>query len=103
MPPPGNDTGIHSLAELKLLKLLQEELNRRTEQLQTGIKTSKFTAEQLLELEALSQEQGKLADMVLDLIKAGAPDDADKAPDGKMKKPSSAKDSLDDALLRDLM
>ena len=100
MPPPGNDTGLHSLAELKLLKLLQEELNRRTEQLETSAKTSKFNADQLLELDALSQEQGKLADMVLDLIKTAAPDDAERPPDGKMKKPI---DSLDDALLRDLM
>jgi hypothetical protein len=112
MQPANDQGGIHSLAELKLLKLLQEELNRRTAQLQSSVTASRPTPEQLAELQALSKEQGQLADMVLDLIQAAATDDAalplpdsegaKKPEDGKMA-PQSDKDSLDDALLRDLM
>jgi hypothetical protein len=110
--PPGDEAGIRSIAELKLLKLLQEELNRRTQTLQITAR-NKFTPEQLQELGALSQEQGRLADMVLDLIKASVdnPDEvpagdaaAGDAPEAKPAGPQPPrKESLDDALLRDLM
>jgi hypothetical protein len=64
--PPGD--AIHLLAELKLLRLMQQEINRRTaelEKLTSG--ASGPTAEQEKELEDLAVEQGKLADLVLAL------------------------------------
>lgn len=64
----GEPTG--TLAELKLMKLMQEYLNARTRALEeTLTKTKQLTPEQLEEYTALSQEQGKLADLLLELTK----------------------------------
>jgi hypothetical protein len=64
----GEPTG--SLAELKLMKLMQEDLNSRTRALEETLdKTKQFTAEQQEEYAALGQEQGKLADLLLELTK----------------------------------
>ena len=60
--PPGD--GLPPLAELKLLKLMQQEINSRIEALQQAA-ADKPTPEQLREYAALSKQQGHLADIVL--------------------------------------
>jgi len=65
----GNPAAFQMLAELKLLRLLQEELNLRTAELQKGLKTpDALTAEQRRQYAALSEEQGRLADLTAQLL-----------------------------------
>lgn len=69
--PPGD--GIAAMAELKLLKLMQEELNHRTALLEAGRQSQgALSAEQEQELNELSQEQGRLAELLLSLGQAAA-------------------------------
>jgi hypothetical protein len=75
MPPPGGQKDpFSSLAALKLLQLLQGEINRRTQELE-AIRTreGKLTDEQTRLLDSLAAEQGRLAEMVLNMIEATAP------------------------------
>ncbi len=66
--PPGD--GIPSLAQLKLLKLMQEDVNERTKALQEAFqRKGNLSPEQLQEYSQLSEEQTQLADMVLNLSK----------------------------------
>jgi hypothetical protein len=58
--------GIPPIAELKLLKLMQEEINSHIETLQQKA-ADKPTPEQLRQYVALSRQQGQLADIVLRL------------------------------------
>jgi hypothetical protein len=85
-PPPAGEGGqkdpFTNLAELKLLELLQQEVNRRTAQVEVEAARQRgpagdLSAELLREMEALSAEQGRLAEMVLELIResAVAPED----------------------------
>jgi hypothetical protein len=70
-----------SMAEIKLLKLLQEAINARTADLESRrARQGSLTANQQQELDSLARQQGRLADMVLELIKAGAQPD-DKGPE----------------------
>ena len=66
-----------SMAEIKLLKFLQEAINARTAELESRrTRQGSITADQQQELDSLARQQGRLADMVLELIKASAqPDD----------------------------
>jgi hypothetical protein len=69
-PPGGQKDPFSSLAALKLLQLLQGEINRRTQALEAVRRQEgQLTAEQMLELEGLAAEQGRLAEMVLNLIR----------------------------------
>jgi hypothetical protein len=103
--PPGEQSGV--AAELKLLKLLQQEVNRRTAELETiRAKNGRLTADEQVEQDSLSREQGRLADMVLNMIRATPQrpeDNPDLLPgptqpltDGEGPKP------LDEELLREL-
>jgi len=70
--------GVQTLAELKLLKLLQAEINLRTRQLQeAAAATETLTEQQQREYALLSEEQGRLADLVLGLVPVtqGNPED----------------------------
>ena len=60
--------GIPNIAQIKLLKLLQIELNGQTDQL-AAVKTKngKWTADEQKRFEQLSKRQGRLADLVRDL------------------------------------
>ena len=59
---------IRRLAELKLLKSLQEELNRRTGELETlRVRQGSLTVEQVREVAELAQQQGRLADLMMHL------------------------------------
>ena len=70
---------------MKLLKAIQEEINNRTRALDDASgQSSRMTDEQQLEYTTLSQEQGKLADLVTNMIETSAerPEDSpDSLPD----------------------
>ena len=73
------------LAELKLVKLMQQDLNRRTDELRRAIaQGARPTAEQRDAFVRLAEEQGKLADLVLDRVAteaAAAGEGPDELPD----------------------
>lgn len=77
-PPPGGQGGPRpptqqNLAELKLLKLMQERIQARTGDLEKlRQKAGQLAPSELDELAGLAVEQGKLADMVVDMIRAAA-------------------------------
>jgi hypothetical protein len=77
--------GIPSIAQLKLLKLMQTEINERTKALaQTLGPDGGPTDEQLREFAGLSQEQGELAEMIINLSQPAEDDpeaDLDALPD----------------------
>jgi hypothetical protein len=88
-PPPGDLAG--AMAELKLLKLLQEEINRRTTELEgSRAKSGQLSPAEEEELAALAREQGRLADMVYNLIEATTP------------RPEDNPEALPDPLPRDM-
>jgi len=84
-PPPGDSQGgggsggsgskagqpggsIRALAELKLIKLMQDDLNRRTQQLGETIGDREPTDSEQAELSQLAKEQGQLAELMLGLV-----------------------------------
>jgi hypothetical protein len=62
--------GIPQVAQLKLLKSLQQDLERRTTELDKLRTNGGFTAEQEAEIAALADEQGSLADLARNLMRA---------------------------------
>lgn len=115
-PPPGQEqpggeqAEVRSIGELKLLETLQLEINRRTTELEGARPANgEFNAEQQTELTELAEEQGKLAQIVLDLIQKPAEpmDDmldppAAKPGEAKPGEPKKPANPLDDELLKDL-
>lgn len=101
---------VRSIGELRLLEQLQLEINRRTTELEASrAQTGDFTPEQQTELTELAEEQGKLAEIILNLIQkkpAEAPEDPPIVPkeDGEKPKPGAKKpgNGLDEELLKDL-
>lgn len=77
--------GITSLAELKLLQLMQEELNQRTAALEEARQQQgELTPDQELQLADLAEEQGRLAELLLSLgatEEAHPEDDPESLPD----------------------
>jgi hypothetical protein len=74
---------LHDIAELKLLKLMQQDVNVRTNDLQRRLTDApQPTADELQEQDQLSAEQGQLADLVYNLLKTeGDPDDPEQLPE----------------------
>ncbi len=81
---------IRSVAELKLLKLVQEQINERTIALdEARQKSTSLTEAQQAEFVALSQEQGRVADLVTNMMQAEdqrPEDDPDQLPDVRQDK-----------------
>lgn len=76
---PGGENGsagqqgdaLRMVAELKLIGLMQAEINQRTKALEeTRRQTGELTPEERQTYAELSEEQGKLADLTLDLVEA---------------------------------
>lgn len=66
----GQAGGKRSLAELKLLKAMQEDINRRTASLEDLRRRNQtLTVDERDEYARLSEEQGKLADLLLEMTK----------------------------------
>ena len=57
-----------SLAELVLIRLMQEDVHARTKELDAARKQGQLPPEESAELERLGEEQGKLADLLLELV-----------------------------------
>lgn len=90
----GGGGGVRSMAELKLLKLMQEQLNGRTRELeQTRDATQSLTDAQRHELAALAAEQGRLADLLLNMVQP----EEDKPEDSPEKLPTIKRDAPRDA------
>lgn len=70
--------GIPSIAQIKLLKSLQREILDDTKSLAQNKPAEQWNPEQQQELDDLSKRQGRLADLVRDLMK---PTDEDSAPE----------------------
>lgn len=88
---PGSQTPT-DLAELMLIKLLQEDVNSRTKELDAIRKRGKLTPEESQEFTTLGEEQGKLADLLLELVgETDQPPADDAAGDGDAKPPESKK------------
>lgn len=68
----GGQDGIPSIAQIKLLKSLQQEIRDDTEQLVTTKPTEGWSDDQKETFEKLSQRQGRLADIVRDMMKPAA-------------------------------
>jgi hypothetical protein len=64
--PPGD--GIKKLAELKLMKLLEQEIHLRTIELQLAVGEGPATDDQRRQFTELAKEQGKLADLMLKML-----------------------------------
>lgn len=81
--PPGD--AIPDVVHLKLIKLLQVEFAQRTEQLEAELSgVEEPSRDQERRIAMLSEEQGRLADVVRNLIEASEPDpenDPDSLPD----------------------
>ncbi len=70
--------GIPTVAQLKMLKRLQSEINERTSELDGVVRDGgKLTDDQKTELESLKIEQGRLADLLRDLSKPKRSDGED--------------------------
>ena len=100
-PPPGES--LPQIAQLKLLKALQEEFLERTQLLDAlRDKEGNLPPEAAKELEELALEQAELSDLTRDLVvkllqSQPDPDDADKKdPDKKKPKPGSKRDAAGD-------
>ncbi|MCC7420329.1 MAG: hypothetical protein IT428_08620 [Planctomycetaceae bacterium] len=80
--------GIPQMAQLKMLKSLQEDLLARTAALDAlRGKEGMFTVDQQKELDALALEQGELADLTRNMIrKLAPPQEAEEAKDEKAPK-----------------
>ncbi|MGC3968068.1 MAG: hypothetical protein QM775_12070 [Pirellulales bacterium] len=75
-----------SLAELILIKIMQEDVNSRTQQLDAQRKQGGLPPEESAELRRLGEEQGKLADLLLELVgDDGESDDAKQAESPELK------------------
>jgi hypothetical protein len=79
----GQSHGILPLAELKLLKLMQEDLGLRTKNLEAALAGRQPTDDQRRQYNELSEEQGRLADLVYQLLKTSQPEDAPAEPEEK--------------------
>ncbi len=86
----GGRRGVLSLAQLKLLKLLQEDLNRRTKQLNEAEAAGKPIEELRKQYARLSEEQGQLAELTFQLLRPQPPDND--APTDDLNEPTEPKE-----------
>ncbi len=77
--PQGQPGGIRDVAQLKLLKLMQEEVNRRTQAIERVLAgADKGSEPARRQLDQLTLEQGCLADLLLTLIRPEEPAEEDR-------------------------
>ncbi len=72
-PSNGERTGVLPLAQLKLLKFLQEDLNGRTQQLNRAEAAGRPIEELREQYTRLSEEQGRLAELTFQLLRPQPP------------------------------
>ncbi len=77
--------GIGQLAQLKLLRMMQDHINERTEKLEkTRAREGNLSEPSLLELDRLTAEQGRVAELVFELsrpVSNNSVDDPDSLPE----------------------
>jgi hypothetical protein len=73
--------GVLPLAQLKLLKLLQEDLNVRTQRLNQAEAAGKPAEELRTQYERLLEEQGRLSELTFQLLRPQSPDNGEPAED----------------------
>ena len=85
----GGNQDTHALTELVLIKLMQEEVSERTKELDAVRKRGPLTPVEQEEIGRLSVEQGKLADLLLDIMGQTTPEkpDDELLPDLKLDDP----------------
>ena len=76
------------LAQLKLLKLLQEDLNLRTQQLHQAEAAGKPTEELREQYARLLEEQGHLTELTFQLLRPQPLDNGEPAEDGEANRRS---------------
>ena len=69
-PRQQSENTVRTMAEVRLIRLMQEDLNRRTQRLGEATHGRDPTDEQRAEFARLAKEQGRLAELILGL--AGA-------------------------------
>jgi Domain of unknown function (DUF4175) len=90
----GGGGSVRSMAEIKLLKLMQEQLNGRTRALELARDANQsLTDDQRREVASLAEEQGRLADLLLDMVK---PEES-KPEDSPERLPTIGQDGAGDA------
>ncbi|MBI1904388.1 MAG: hypothetical protein HYS13_25105 [Planctomycetia bacterium] len=87
--------GVTMLAELKMLRLMQEDVYTRTQQLEDAVKRGgEITDQQKQELDELTQQQGELAKLLMDLSqqaqKEKPADDPENLPELKLEEKPKA-------------
>lgn len=87
----GGNQDAHSLAELILVKLMQEDVAARTKELDEAAQRGKLSPADEAEYRRLGDEQGKLADLLLDLIGSGGDGEDAPAPEIKLEDLKSEK------------
>jgi len=90
---PGPPGGVQTVTELKVLQLLQEDINLRTEELAGRISSPETLTEgQRLEHALLGEEQGRLADLMFQLLQVDLQDpedDPNRLPDLRQDRPDA--------------
>jgi len=81
--PDSGGGGVLPLAQLKLLKLLQEDLNLRTQQLNQAEAAGKPTEELREQYSRLSEEQGRLAELTFQLLRPQPPENGEPTENAK--------------------
>ena len=87
--------GIQNIAQLKLLKLMQESLRQRTADLETIAAAREWTAAEQAEVAQLAMEQGQLAELLLKLSEP-VEEDPDSLPDLDEELDRELEDVLDE-------
>ncbi|REK31464.1 MAG: hypothetical protein DWQ42_00625 [Planctomycetota bacterium] len=87
----GGQGGIRSIAEIRLLRLMQGELNERSRELQEEIGDGRPNREQARRMLELAEEQGELAELTFRLM-----EEEDAAPEDTLEEPGEV-DAEDDA------
>ncbi len=88
----GRQGGVQTVAELKLLKFMQQEINLRTETLQQSMVAGALTDEQRREFSELSEQQERLVEIVSESLQAGESQEEQKTTPPKIKPISFSKD-----------
>jgi hypothetical protein len=100
----GGDEAIRDIAELVLLKLMQEDVNNRTKELDGARNRGPLAPEQREEFQRLAEEQGRLADLLLEMAGVAAEEEDEKSPQlkpGDLKLDDSKRDDLKSEPARD--
>ena len=86
----GPPAGVLPLAQLKLLKLLQEDLNLRTQQLNQAEAAGRAAEELRDQYARLLEEQGRLAELTFQILRPQSPENGERMEDAgeaKEKRP----------------